>query len=104
MEAKNIATFATSFLFPNLCRGIYLFISFSLSPPFNYSKPRVFDIAPGAMPFTLTPKGPNSTAKCLVNASTPAYAAPAWICSARPLKCIKAEILIIVLFMLRSLI
>ena len=40
-------------------------------------KPSVYPIAPGANPTTLIFFGPNSTAKCLVNASTPALAVPA---------------------------
>lgn len=48
-------------------------------------KPSDFSIAPGASPTTLIFLGPNSTARCLVNASTAALAGPAWDYKATPL-------------------
>jgi hypothetical protein len=43
--------------------------------------PSVPSMGPGAMPTTRTPRGPHSTARVRVIASTAAFAAEAWICS-----------------------
>lgn len=51
---------------------------------------------PGAIPFTLIPWGPSSTARCLVIASTPALAAPACVCKAVPQRCNNAVMFIMI--------
>jgi len=53
-----------------------IYLNFEDSPAANFLNPSVSSIGPGAIPLTLTPLGPNSTAKCLVMASTPAFAEP----------------------------
>ena len=84
-EDKNRALFAISSGFPILWIGKYEIIYSSVIPPFNLSNPSVPPIKPGHIPTTLTPFGPNYTAICLVSASTPAFAVPAWVCNKVPL-------------------
>lgn len=46
--------------------------------------PSVSAMAPGAITFERTPRGPSSTAMTLLRASTPAFAAETWACSGEP--------------------
>ena len=68
-----------SSIFPNFYKGIHSYKSLLDFSVLNFLNPSVSSIGPGAIPITLMFLGPNSTAKCLVIASTAALAAPAWV-------------------------
>ncbi len=82
---------------PSRCIGITVWIWTPYFPSAVDSllKPSVFSIGPGDTPTTRMFLGPSSTAICLVKASTPALAVPAWLWSIVPLWCRLAVILMI---------